>query len=280
MQSGTVWETLFHYYCHCSKVMHDDTNGARTFLRKFLPSTGTTGYVTDSILCGISESAGVDRAFLVTDSSDPCDASAGHRLVALQLKTQHGGSLEDALMELSPATQYLSTNERHCLLKYRRDGFVRYPSPAMPSAVWQDYMAFCQQHPTLCRGWIRVPVLNRPVAAELLKIANSFSTHAEQVLPPKWIPSLPWAKTPGRAYKECVEASLICLVSLASPAWLTEKMRTKFIDTASTSVLSLPSACSWYVWKPLEVEEVLASMRALHVARSGQEEQGCCSGWF
>lgn len=272
-QHGLLHEDFQNMYCHVDTVKSLTDEISDVFLRHLvrprqrksfshgfvrmwkdtfrLPHADTSKLDYQSILMNIDKDAGVDLCFLVTFDSPLIQPDTQCHLVALKVTTQGEGTLNDALISIHPGTQYLTNDQRQYFIRHftgtAEPTFPRersHPSAGVGGSKWQRYRDFSQSFPFLCKDWIRVVVVARP-------IANAVLTAVKEL--PLVTNSRPELE---RTHNERLLRSLIAVVSMKDISGVDHSRLTNVVTgtTGTTSVLSLPTETIH--WVPLEVDDV------------------------
>ena len=121
------------------------------------------------VLVGLPEYMGVDAAFVV---SRPAAGGTEYALVALQFKNSPTATAADVLLTLHPGTQYLYDAARRMLLGLDKET-PQSLQIARPCAYrWPNWAALDNAATFLTRDWIRVPVVARPIHADVQAFSN------------------------------------------------------------------------------------------------------------
>jgi hypothetical protein len=133
---------------------------------------GKQHYRDDIILVGLDERMGMNLAFVVT--SGDSESEIQYRLVVIQAKYQEQGTLSDLLVNLHPATQFLTYDERTAILTKVRP-VKRSRGATFGHSKWRNYKSFMESHPTLSEGWIRLGLTARQIDARVFKEVNKLN---------------------------------------------------------------------------------------------------------
>jgi hypothetical protein len=170
-------QLLQGWKCKTSRVVNlrNSDRGNTCELNRFVGRIGKEGkqhYRDDIILVGLDERMGMNIAFVVT--SGDSESEIQYRLVVIQAKYQEQKRVSDLLVNLHPATQFLTDAETTAVLT-KVPPETRSKGATFGHTKWKNYELFIDNHPTLSGGWIRVGLTARQIDEPVFKEVNELN---------------------------------------------------------------------------------------------------------
>lgn len=229
--------TLREFQCTATTLVDMSSWEQKTsFLRRFVRDDGS--YDTNIVLHNLPPRAGVDIAFLVTNSM-AVDPTLRCQVVTCQIKNSQSSTLTEVLRSIHPATQYLTNTQRnyilnHCVrtitnIDWTQVLAVDGSTQGAGCLVQRDHLQLAQTNPQLVRNWIRVAIFARPIDERLLSFVYSFPSSLSQR----------GNDSNRRRLLNNAEMSPLVALTMNSSSWLTPE--TRGFVTMADSVVCLPT---------------------------------------
>lgn len=226
---------LNEYLCQATKVVSLSNAAFHDRLEISTIGKEISSINTSAIFYDIDVLCGLDIAVVVKHRD-----TNNYKLVAIQSKNDKSITIKEALMTLSPGTQYLRNDYRKFVITKVFPG--KKPTTLMCGpgyAKFDSWYEFCKTYDkSVGNNWIRVASVSRTIDETIHKY-----TSTEQYLEPfdKKTRELYWTifsskqKKLNRAQmRESValvsEMSPLIFLSMSAPKWLTQELKDRFVN--------------------------------------------------
>ena len=216
----------------------------------------------DTIYFNINKACGVDIVFIVKRRDE-----SAYKLVAIHSKNDQNITIKDALITLSPGTQYLDNTQREYIL----NGKSYKPTHPL-SEKWGKWCTFCQENDdSVGSSWIRIVLVSRNIKQKIYNFVGTeqfLKCFNAKVTKRYW--TLFASKDQKLKRKDRNEKAVFAnmcsplfILSLSSKNWLNGELKKKFVNiNESDSDIDYPIGRKESVyWIPATVLDAMNKLK-------------------